>query len=219
MLRGVNPLYGIFLVNQLGIADRDERMQAMESVLELPRSIGPDVRVPGHDDLPPGPLATARLDQTLLRLGLVTPEQLVEPPDEEDWRRRRSFDEPRARVLAFAEKLRILFEYDFPGVHDVRVVPVWAAGEVLRYGGDFNKYVTSKGLQKQEGVIFRHLLRLILLVNEFARLCPPDVGEDEWRADLQDISDRLTDCCREVDPTSTEKALEQVRAGELEVDL
>ncbi len=39
LLRGLNPLYGVFLVNQLGIADRDERIQAMESVLELPGSV------------------------------------------------------------------------------------------------------------------------------------------------------------------------------------
>ncbi|MBN2296704.1 MAG: DEAD/DEAH box helicase, partial [Pirellulales bacterium] len=30
MLRGVNPLYGIFLINHMGIADRNERIQAME---------------------------------------------------------------------------------------------------------------------------------------------------------------------------------------------
>ena len=64
---------------------------------------------------------------------------------------------------------------------------VWAAGELLEFGGDFNKYVTSKGLQKQEGIVFRHLLRLILLVDEFAQLCPPDIAEDEWRGDLDDI--------------------------------
>ena len=66
-------------------------------------------------------------------------------------------------MLTLAEKLRRLFDYDFPGVHDLRTQPVWAAGELLEFGGDFNKYVTSKDLQKQEGIIFRHLLRLILL--------------------------------------------------------
>ncbi len=38
-------------------ANREERIQAMESVLELPRSVGRFVRVPNHDELPPGPLA------------------------------------------------------------------------------------------------------------------------------------------------------------------
>src|SRR5262245_61267374 len=35
-LRGINPLYGVFLVNQLGTASREERLQAFESVLEMP---------------------------------------------------------------------------------------------------------------------------------------------------------------------------------------
>ena len=113
-------------------------------------------------------------------------------------------------VLTLADKLRRLFDYDFPGVHDLRVSPVWAAGELLEFGGDFNKYVTSKSLQKQEGVVFRHALRLILLVGEFLQLCPPDTSEEEWRGDLGEIAARLTECCRRVDPTSTDKALEEV---------
>ena len=87
--------------------------------------------------------------------------------------------------------------------------PVWAAGELLQFGGDFNKYVTSKQLQKQEGIIFRHLLRLILLANELSQLCPPDTTEGVARRS-EDIADRLTACCRGVDPTSTDKALEEV---------
>jgi len=218
-LRGLNPLYGVFLINQLGIANREERVQAMESVLELPRSVGRFVRVPDHDELPPGPLATTRLDEQLLRLGLVSQEQLVAPPKDEQRGPRRIYDENRVWVLTLAEKLRLQFDYDFPGVHDVHTQPVWAAGEVLQFGGDFNMYITSKHLQKQEGVIFRHLLRLILLAGELTQLCPPELTEDEWRAELQDIAQRLTESCREVDPTSTEKALEQAQAAADEVDL
>jgi hypothetical protein len=108
-----------------------------------------------------------------------------------------------------AEKLRLLFDYDFPGVHDVQTYSVWAAGELLEFGGDFNKYVVSKRLQKQEGVVFRHLLRLILLIAEFTRFCPPDTTEDEWRGDLDEISGTLVESCRQVDPSSTEQALIQ----------
>ncbi len=212
LLRGVNPLYGVFLVNQLGIADRAERIQAMESILELPRSVNRFVRVPKHDLLPPGPLATTRLDEQLLRLGLVTADQLREPPEEERRERRHTYDEDRVWVLTLADKLRLQFEYDFPGVRDVRVNPVWAAGEVLEFG-DFNKYVTSKSLQKQEGVIFRHLLRLILLLAEFRQFCPPDTTEDEWQGDLQEMVGRLSEICRQVDPTSTEKTLEQAESA------
>ena len=215
LLRGINPLYGVFLVNQLGIANRQERIQAIESVLELPRSVGHFVRVPGQDELPPGPLATTRLDVQLLQLGLAAPDELAPPPAEEGPRQwRHTYDEAPKRVLVLAQKLRMLFDYDFPGVHDVRTSPVWAAGELLELGGDFNKYVTSRQMQKQEGVVFRHLLRLILLIGEFLQFCPPDTTEEEWRGDLQEITSQLTQSCRAVDPSSTEKALEEVEKAE-----
>jgi len=151
------------------------------------------------------------LNALLLQLGLVTPEELsadAKDDDDGDWQR---FDDgERKWVLTLADKLRRLFDYDFPGVHDLRTSPVWAAGELLQFGGDFNKYVTSKGLQKQEGMVFRHALRLILLLNEFVQLCPPDTSEEEWRGDLGEVAARLTESCRRVDPSSTDKALEVV---------
>ena len=213
LFRGVNPLYGMFLVNQLGIADRQERIQAMESVLELPNSVAHFVRVPRQDRMPPGPLATERLDEQLLRFGLAVAEELRPMPEPDEPHRRSSFDEEPKRVLTLAEKLRLLFDYDFPSVHGVRTNAIWAAGEVLEFGGDFNKYVTSKSLQKQEGIVFRHLLRLILLLAEFTQFCPPDTPEDAWRGDLEDIAARLTECCRTVDPTSTQKILEEAEAS------
>jgi superfamily II DNA/RNA helicase len=215
LFRGVNPLYAVFLINQLGIADRNERIQAMESVLELPGSVGHFVRVPKQHEMPPGPLATLRLDAQLLQLGLATPEELSanarEEETEDDRDRRRLEDDGQRRwVLTLAEKLRRLFDYDYAGVHDLRTSPVWAAGELLQFGGDFNKYVTSKSLQKQEGLVFRHALRLILLIAEFMQLTPPEVSEEEWRGELSDISGKLTESCRQVDPDSTDKVLEEV---------
>ncbi|MCH2401838.1 MAG: helicase, partial [Pirellulales bacterium] len=206
LFRGTHPLFGVFLIKHLGIADRFERIQAMESVLAMPRSIGPQVWVPGHDELPPGPLATMRLDVQLLQMGLVNPAELSaehDADDEED----AGFDEGGGRVLTLAEKLRLLFDFEFPGVHGVQTVPVWVAGELLEWGGDFNKYITGKRLQKQEGVIFRHLLRLLLLLGEFSQLTPPDVASAEWRADLFSLRDELERTCRQVDPTSTDKMM------------
>lgn len=213
-LRGINPLYGVFLVNQLGIADRAERIQAMESVLEIPGSVAYHLHVPNRDVLPPGPLATTRLDVQLLQLGLASAEELGEAQErEEDQDRHRLFQEERVYAITLAEKLRRLFDYHYPGVENVRTRPVWAAGELLEFGGDFNKYIVAKGLQKQEGIIFRHVLRLILLVAEFARMTPADTDPDEWRADLHDIADRLTESCRQVDPLSTDEALQHAGAG------
>jgi superfamily II DNA/RNA helicase len=216
LLRSVNPLYGLFLVKQLGVADRNERIQALESVLELPPAVAYHLHVPPHDELPPGPLATTRLDIHLLQLGLVTAEQLGagdEGQEEEDQgpQHRAFYDEERVYVLTLADKLKLLFDADFPGVHSLRTRAVWAAGELLEFGGDFNKFITSKRLQKQEGMIFRHLLRLILLIAEFTQFSPPDGDPDEWQSDLQEISSRISEACHHVDPTSTDQALEQAR--------
>src|SRR5262249_49453635 len=51
VFRSVHPLYGAFLIEQLGIADRNERIQAMESVLEVPRPLLRYLRVPRPDQL------------------------------------------------------------------------------------------------------------------------------------------------------------------------
>ena len=55
VFRSVHPLYGAFLLQHLGLADRDERIQALESVLEMPRPLLRYVRVPWPEELPPGP--------------------------------------------------------------------------------------------------------------------------------------------------------------------
>jgi superfamily II DNA/RNA helicase len=202
VFRSINPLYGAFLLKHMGIADRDERVQALESVLEVPTSILRDVRVPQMRDLPPGPLARDRLDAMLIERGLVTAEQLRDKSEDEglNWEER--------WTPSLADKLRLLFDSEFPGVHDLVTRPVWIAGEALRFGGDFNKLITSKGIVRQEGIIFRHLLRLILLCNEFAQATPADVDPEVWRKDLRELADALTNCCRSIDPESTDKAIE-----------
>jgi superfamily II DNA/RNA helicase len=212
LLRGVNPLYGIFLINQLGIADLPERIQAFESVLELPASVARYVGVPSYDELAPGPLARNRLDIQLLQRGLATIEQLGSgdsvSDDEQDRRNETRYDVDAPRVLTLAEKLKLLFDSDFPGVHDLYVSPVWVAGEIIEFGGDFNKYITSKRLQKQEGVLFRHLLRLVLLIGEFAQLNPVEVTREQWQGELFSLRDRLIKTCRDVDPSSVDSALQ-----------
>ena len=79
---------------------------------------------------------------------------------------------------------------------------------LLEFNGNFNKYVGSKDLLKQEGIVFRHLLRLILLMREFRPLNPPDLDAAAWRYDLDEVVDQLTASCRAVDPTSTDHVLE-----------
>jgi len=84
---------------------------------------------------------------------------------------------------------------------------------VLEFGGNFDKYITAKGLQKQEGVIFRHLLRLILLIDEFAQICPPETTIEEWQEDLYEVANILEEACRAIDPMSTEKTLAESKAA------
>jgi hypothetical protein len=162
--------------------------------------------------LPPGPLATTRLDAQLLTLGLATAEELGAIQTEEEEESKGWYDaDDFVPILTLPHKLHRLFLYDFPGVEDVRVTPVWVAGEALQYGTDFNKYITGNKLQKQEGVIFRHLLRLVLLLDEMAELCPPDVDHEDWRADLAEIANQLEELCRLADPRSTHQWLAESR--------
>ena len=209
--RSVNPLYGAFLIEQLGVAaDRTERLQAFESVLGLPGPVLKYVRVPR--DLPPGPLATTRLDDELIARGLMAAPSSDDDADKDD---RFDRDEPFERPPVFAEKLRLLFDALYPEVHDVETQAVWVAGELFFFGGSFNNYVKSRDLIKQEGLIFRHLLRMILLCEEFAAATPPEVEPVVWQTELRELSERLAASCREVDPSSTEEAIQQAHAADL----
>lgn len=211
LLRGVHPLYAVFLMKHLGIADQNERIMAFESVLELSGSLGAAVRIPKPDVLLPGPLATTRLDPMLLKLGLATAEELGAIKSEDEEESNRLDRDEWVPILTLPYKLHRVFQYDFPGVEDVRVSPVWVAGEVMQFGTDFNKYITSHKLQKQEGIIFRHLLRLILLLDEMAELCPPDLEHDVWRGDLAEIANQLEETCRKADYESADKWLAESR--------
>src|SRR5207245_4347373 len=132
--------------------------------------------------LPPGPLAVTRLDDELIRRGLI----LAPVPKDTDEDEDDGYREEEERPPTLAEKLRLLFDALYPDVTDVFTQSVWAAGELLRFGGNFNLYVKTRDLVKQEGIIFRHLLRLILMLGEFMQVTPPDTTADEWQGDLRD---------------------------------
>jgi superfamily II DNA/RNA helicase len=210
IFRSVHPLYGAYLVEQLGIADRDERLQALESVLEMPRPLLRYVRVPLAEELPPGPLVTTRLDQELIVRGLIAaPVPAGEGEEEEEE------GPPWERPPTCADKLRLYFDALHPDVQDLETESVWCAGELLRFNGNFNLYVKSRDLVKQEGIIFRHLLRLILLCGEFSQIAPPEVEAIEWQKELAEIAQRLTASCRTVDPASTEEMIELAHAADV----
>ena len=215
-LRSINPLFGVYLADQLAIADPQERIAALESVLEVPGTVARFTRMPSLEEMPPGTLATSRLDPQLLQLGLATAEELGAKSDEEEEEEvvdrgfgRVMFQEPRVWPLTIGEEILRMFRHEFPRVHNVDVRPVWIVGELMEFGGDFNKYVTARKLQKEEGILFRHCLRMILLLDEMANVPPLETTVETWENPLDDLADQLTETCRSIDPQSTDEILTQ----------
>lgn len=214
-LKSINPLFGVYLADQLAIADPQERIAALESVLLVPGTVARFTRMPSLEEMPPGILATSRLDPQLLQLGLATAEELGAKSEDEDddvvdrGFGRVMFDEPRVWPLTIGEKILRLFRHEFPRVHNVDVRPVWIVGELLEFGGDFNKYVTARKLQKEEGILFRHCLRMILLLDEMANIPPIESTVETWEDPLDDLAEILTKACQAIDPQSTDEILLQ----------
>ena len=202
--RSLNPVYGMFLLEHLGLADWTERMLIFESVLELPRALIRYVRVPPPFRLPPGPLARERLDIEIVQRGLIAAGDLYPEFD------RDTPPEERKYAPALAEKLRMLFDSEYPDVTDVMVQPVMVATELLlNWNGNFFNFVSSRDLIRQEGLIFRHLLKMVLLLDEFRQVTPVGVDSNAWQEELRETAERLTECCRSVDPSWTDSMLTQ----------
>ena len=167
------------------------------------------VRVPPPKFLPPGPLATGYVDLEVVSRGLLAAEDLYPEFDPDI-----PFEE-RKYPVPLADKLKLLFDAEYPHVHSLFITPVWVAGELLKFGGDFHKYIGGSDLAKQEGLIFRHLLRLVLLIGEFAQLTPPGLDADEWRRELRELALHISASCRAIDPTSTDYALQHAADQDL----
>ncbi|HZN67875.1 MAG TPA: DEAD/DEAH box helicase [Tepidisphaeraceae bacterium] len=205
VFRAVHPLYGLFLMDYLGKAEHHEWVQILESLLEMPGSVAKSLRVPWPDDLPPGRLAREVADPAILTRGIATQEDLYPQADQSDVP-----PELRKYPVPLAQKVRMLFESEVDHAGGLFVTPVWAVGDLLAHGGDFDKFVRSRDLVKQEGVLFKHLLRMILLCDEFRQLTPRGLDPEDWRAQLAGVSETLTAACRTVDPQSTDEMLEEL---------
>jgi hypothetical protein len=172
--------------------------------------------------MPPGPLATQTVDPALLLRGLATQEDLYPTADQSDLP-----PDQRKYPVPLAQKMRLLFESEIDHAGGLFVTPVWAVGDLLERGGGlaafvtagggantkpdaFDQYVRARDLLKQEGILFKHFLRMILLCDEFRQLTPPDVPPQDWQARLTAISDVLTNACRTVDPQSTDETLKEL---------
>ncbi len=205
VFRAVHPLYGLYLMDYLGKADDHEMIQILESLLEMPGSVAKSLRVPWPDDLPPGRLSLETVDPLIYTRGLATQEDLYPQADQSD-----VAPEFRKYPVPLAQKMRMLFEGEIDHAGGLFVTPVWAVGDLLQHGGDFDKFVRARDLVRQEGILFKHLLRMILLCQEFARLTPGDTDPVAWQARLAEISSVLTTACRTVDPQSTDEILEEL---------
>ena len=95
--------------------------------------------------------------------------------------------------------LKIAFEAKLAAPEPAFVQPKWIAGGAFKLDGDFFKFVKSCNLVKQEGLVLRHLLRLVILAGEFAVL-----SEDP---DYQRIGEMATESCRRVDERYTDRFL------------
>ncbi len=197
--RSMNSLFALFLAEHFHRASHEERLLLLEAALDMPRSVASSVRVPFPEQMPPGPLATGWLTPQLLARGLATQEDITGGRDEDTGR--------RIPPLDLAVQMLMLFRSEYPGVHDVRCSAVWCVGDLLTFGGDFDRYVRARDLTRQEGILFRHCLRMILLCGEFASIQPPGIDPREWQDDLAELAGRLTATCRAVDPASTDETL------------
>ncbi len=204
--RSINSIFGVFLAEHLHRASHEERLLLLEGALDMPRSVASKVRVPFPEHMPPGPMARTWLTPQLLSKGLATQQDITGYRDEDTGR--------RIPPLDLAIQMQMLFRSEFPAANDARCSAVWCIGDLLTFGGDFNKYVRARDLTKQEGIVFRHCLRMVLLCGEFARVQPPGIEPVEWQRDLSDLASQLTETCRAIDPSSTDEtltALEQIQ--------
>jgi hypothetical protein len=193
--RSVDPLYGAYLAEQLNHGNFEEKVQVLESVLDVAPVIVRRVPLP---ELPKGPLQTQVIEPLMIKMGVV----LAQPSAESDYERRISddrYEEDEELPPTFPEMLKIAFEASLPAPEPVAVQPKWIAGGAFQMDCEFFKFARSANLIKQEGIILRHLLRLVILAGEFLVLT-----EDP---DYERIGELATQCCRRVDQRYTDRFL------------
>jgi hypothetical protein len=195
--RSVDPIYGAFLSAQLNYANFEEKVQALESVLPIPPVMERQVRLP--ETLAPGPLQTNVLTPLLISMGIVLAKPANPAGDDEDEIDPWATDDEPQRPPKFPEMLKLAFDSTLAMPEDIFVQPKWIAGGTFEAGHDFYKFVHSRDLVKNEGIVLRHLLRLVILAGEFfTRTSDPQ---------YQAISERTTEVCRHVDARYTERFL------------
>ncbi|MGD2111301.1 MAG: DEAD/DEAH box helicase [Phycisphaerae bacterium] len=198
--RSIDPLYGNFLAKHLARGSFEEKTQVLESVLQIPPVIERLVRLP--DELQPGPLQSNEIEPTLIQMGAVLTHPdggvaAVQEDELEDYWEEKE-DEPRP--LSLPEMLKLLFDAKLETPEAVYVQPKWIAGGIFDHDGDFYKFIRARNLIKNEGLVLRHLLRLIILTDEFTTLSDGD-------PDYAQLSEHVTEICKHVDERYTDRFL------------
>lgn len=193
--RSIDPLFGVFLAEKLNYADDGEKLRALEASLELPWNIAKKTRTP--DAITPGPLQRDYLEPLMTQMGVRLEAPEPEEDDRRDWWMLAEDDEDRPPD--FPEMLKLAFEHTLAAPEPVWVQDKWVAAGIFDAGGEFFKFVGNRRLVKQEGLVLRHLLRLVVLGSEFYVLTEDPV--------YQDICDRTTEACQKVDRRYTERFL------------
>ena len=206
--RSIDPLYGAFLVGRLTTANMQERVMALESVLPLPPAIARRVSPP--PTLEPGPLETNQLLPQLIAMGAITADRAggAAAPENDSIARRdgdRWNDDDALPDPTFPEMLKMVFDDRLPAPEPIEVSNIWVAGELAQSDGDFHAFIRNADLVKQEGLILRHLLRLVILAGEF----------HSWDGDpsYQEIAQAATRTCQQVDKRYTDRFLAQQDAS------
>jgi superfamily II DNA/RNA helicase len=202
--RSVDSLYGAFLSRQLVRSSFEEKIAALESVLPIPPAIERRLGLPENE---PGPLQKNELEPKLIQMGLALarPEGGISAVCEDEgadyWEEKDDSPKP----LTLPEMLKILFDARLSTPEAVFVQSKCVAGAIFELNCDFYKFIRARDLIKNEGLILRHLLRLIILAAEFRTL---SVGDPDYER----IGELATRICQKVDTRYTDRFL----AGEQE---
>ncbi|MGI0149857.1 MAG: hypothetical protein ACREDF_10050, partial [Thermoplasmata archaeon] len=151
--------------------------------------------------LQPGPFQKTVIEPLLIQMGvaLVQPGGgIVAVTNENDDPYAEYDDEPRPLLLP--EMLKTLFDAKLSTPEGMLIQPKWILGAILEHGEDFFKFVRARDLLKNEGLILRHLLRLVILGGEFRARSGGD-------PDYEHIGTVATRVCQRVDERYTDRFL------------
>jgi len=197
--RSIDPVYGVYLAKHLKRGSLEEKMQALESVLPLPPVMERKVRLP---DMDPGPLQQQVIEPALIQMGIAlqSEEGGLVAVDEDEYEDYWAPEENQPKKLSLPEMLKLLYDAKLATPEDLFVQPKWVAGGIFESERDFYKYVRGRDLLKNEGLVLRHLLRLIILAGEF-------LTQSNGDPDYEQIGELATGVCQSIDASYTDRFL------------